>query len=449
LPSVLVVLALVAAWGGLGPEARASDIPKATDGEGIKVGERSTFHAGFALSYGVDTNVFSEASQETPRAASYFYPAAWVGIGNRAVRDGLLMSPPERSGRIADYSLAVVSGFRQYLSTRDYIRQVPRFTLGAQARFGLLPGRRVSINFAEDFFRGANPANLELRTSLFNFNRIQNRALLGIVGRPGGGRLSLEVAYINQVLRFSASQADRNNRLIHGLLHETKWRFLPKSSLVFRYTFDFTFYTECCTEVGLGRNEDNYAHRLQGGYRGLVGKKIALEALAGWGFGYYRDDANGPSFNSLIGELGLSYFPTMRSLVHLGVFRSFNDSVFGNYFVDNGARLALRHQFRWRMIGDLGGAVFGRTYHGLPDPGVEDQQVLQYVGRGAPDLQARTTMVTINAGLEQPLGRLFSLGLRYTLLVDSTNFQVIYADDDINHLGSIRHLVWIMGAVRI
>jgi hypothetical protein len=429
--------------------AAARQIPRVTDGEGVKVGERSTFHGGFALAFGVDSNVFNDAKSEDPRAASFFFPAGWVGIGNREVRDGLLMSPPERTGRIIDYNFAVLSGFRQYLSRESHVRQVPRFSLGAQARVGLLPGRRFSFDLSDDFFRGANPANLELRNSLFNFNRIQNYARLAAIVRPGGGRLSLEAAYVNQLLRFSASQIDRNNRIVHGLHHETKWRFLPKSSIVFRYSFDFTLYTDCCIEIGLGRNEDSYAHRLLGGYRGLIGKRVLLEALAGWGFGYYRDDPNGPDFNSMIGNVGFSFYPTMRSLIHVSAYRSFTDSVFGNYFVDNGARLAFQHEFRWRMIGQLGASVFGRTYHGLPEPGVEDGNVLSYTGRGADRLQMRSTMVTLDAGVEQPLGRLFSVGVRYNLLLDSTNFQVAYANDFVNDLGWVKHIAWVIGAVRI
>jgi hypothetical protein len=218
---------------------------------------------------------------------------------------------------------------------------------------------------------------------------------------------------------------------------------------VFRYTFDFSFYSDCCTEIGQGRNEDNYAHRLTGGYQGLIGKKVILQAMAGWGFGYYRDDPNGPSFNSVIGDVGFSYYPTLRSLIHISGFRQFKDSLWGNYYVDNGGRLKFQHTFRWRMIGDVGGSVFARTFHGLPEPGVEDVEIDQYNGNGAADLQMRTTMATVDAGIEQPFGRLLSLAVRYNLLVNASNFEVTYTDGFTNYLGSVRHLAWILFAVRI
>lgn len=446
---MLLALLVGGLWLGTPAVARAEPIPRATDGEGITLGQRSTFHAGFALGAGVDTNVFQETSEEQPRPSSFLYPTAWLGIGNRQVRDGLLMSPPERSARIVDYSLGLIGGFRQYLSRYEHVRNQPRFSIGTQIRLNFLPGRRFSINVAEDFYRGANPANIEIGGNRLNFNRITHLGTLTLIGRPGGGRLSLALGYRSQFLRFGSEEVNKGNRMMHGLFHETKWRFLPKSSLVFQYTFDWTYYLDCCTDIGQGRNEDNYAHRLMGGYRGQVLKKLVFEAMAGWGFGYYRDDPNGPNFNSVIGQVALSYYPTLRSLVHVSGFRSFNDSVFGNYFVDNGGRLALMHQFRWRMIARLGAAVMARTYHGLPLPLEEDVTITGYAGSGDDRLQRRTTLATLDAGVEQPLGRIWSLALNYTLLADAGDFRVDYINDDSNQLGFVKHVILFLASVRI
>jgi hypothetical protein len=439
----LVVLAPLTAG------AQGFQIPRVEDGEGIKAGQRSTFHAGFALATGVDTNVFNETRTEGPRAAAYMYPTSWLGIGNRALRDGLLMTPAERSGRILDYNVSVIAGFRQYLARDVVVRSQPRFSIGTQIRLSLLPGRKFSVDLDEDFFRGADPGNYEANGRFFNFNRIDHRGALTFIGRPGGGRLSLAVGYKSQLLRFGNENLSTSNRMVHGLKHETKWRFLPRSSLVFNYDFDFTFYTDCCANIGQGRNEDNYAHRILGGYRGQGLKKFIFEGMVGWGFGYYRDDPNGPNFSSFLGHLSMNYYPTLRSLVHASVYRNFSDSLLGNYFVDNGVRVGVGHQFKWRMYGDLGLGVVARRYHGLPAPGEEDADVSGYEGRGAAQLQLRNTLVVLNASVEQPLGRLFSLALRYNLFVDSTDFRVSYTNGSVNDLGYVKHLVWLMAAVRI
>ncbi len=440
------------AWAG--PEI---NIPRAEDGPGLKVGQRSSFHPGFALVVGADTNVFSTASNEPragevgPAASSFIMPTGWMGIGNRQFRDGLLMTPPERSGRVVDYYIGAIAGFRQYMARRPTVVGQSRISGGLQMRLAFLPGRRFSVNFDEDFFRYAQPGNYEAQTQ-YNFNRIAQKAQLTFIGRPGGGRFSILTGLRNQVLAFENRAGDpdleEGNRTVNGVVAEGKWRFLPKSAIVLNYSMDWSFYF-CCSENDRGRNEDNFAHRITAGYRGQVLKRVMLDALAGYGLGFYRDDVNGPNFSSFIGELAVTYFPTPRSLVHGAVYRSFSDSLLGNYYVDVGARLQGRYQFKWRMISTAGLWVAGRRYAGLPVPGVENTAVDSYVGRGADTFQRRDTVFNLNLKLEQPLGRVWSVALQYDLAVDNTNFQTTFGNGAVDVAGFNRHVVMALGAVRL
>ncbi len=454
----VMLVGLGSLWPSVARAGGIQQLPRVPDGEGLKVGKKSKFHGGIALPVGVDSNVFNEASSETPRTGAFTYPTAWAGVGSRDVVSGVLQTPPERTSRLADYNIGAIAGFRQYLSSDERIRSVPKFSFGTILRLSLLPGRRFEIRIDDDVFRGAAPGNYESRGTDFNFNRIEHNGTLNLIARPGGGRLSLALGYRNRYLRFGDGELAKSNNMRHGLVHETKWRFLPKSSLVFNYTFDWTFYTDCCVSVGLGRNEDSFAHRLSGGYRGQIGKKVTLDALVGWGFGYYRDDPNGPNFNSFLGSAGLSYFPTLRTMLSLKAFRAFEDSLFGNYYTDNGASFLASHQFRWRMNVMSGVGLIGRTYSGLPVEDEETDNVAEYRGRGADGYQSRHTLFTLQAKIDQPLGRIFSVGLSYTLLVDSTQFEIDYRLDNplpdgtsiaTDELGYIKHMAWLVGAIRI
>ncbi len=441
----------------------AQNLPRVADGDGLKVGKKSKFHGGIALPVGVDSNIFNNASNapnESPRAGAFLYPTGWVGVGSRDVVGGVLQTPPERTSRLADYNIGLIAGFRQFLSGDEKIRTVPKLSLGVGLRLSLLPGRRFEIRISDDVFRGAAPGSIESRGTDFNFNRIEHEGALDFIARPGGGRLSLSLGYRNRYMRFGLEDLAKSNHMRHGLAHETKWRFLPKSALVLNYNFDWTFYTDCCVSVGLGRNEDSFAHRLLGGYRGQIGKKVALSALVGWGWGFYRDDPNGPNFGSFLGNVGLSYFPTLRTTLSLNGGRTFNDSIFGNYYTDNGANFLASHQFRWRMNLQAGLGVIGRTYSGLPVEGEETQDVTRYEGRGAEGYQSEHTLFTLLAKVDQPIGRIFSVGLSYTMLVDSTQFRVTYPLDPVpgdpgapteftDELGYIKHTAWLIGAIRI
>jgi hypothetical protein len=430
----------------------AFGIPRTEDGNGIKVGERATYHAGFALATGVDSNVYHQNRVENPVVAGVLWPSAWIGIGNRDLRDGILMTPAERSGRIMDFNISLLGGFRQYLHPLPVVRQAPRFAFGAQLRFVFLPGRKFSIHLDADPFYGQAPSSYVTSGKDFNFNRFDGRGQLAFYVRPGGGRLSLGLGLRAQFLVFQDPSLYRNNRRVLGLMHETKWRFLPRSSIVLSYTMDFTYYTNCCAQTGTGRNEDNYAHRLLVGYRGQAFKKLTFDVMVGWGGAFYRQDKIGPgsTFNSFIGQAGMNYFPTLRSVVHLGLYRSYQDALFGNYYVDNGGRFALGHQFRWRMIGHVGASIAARRYHGLPVPGQEDNRIDQYRGRGAGEFQIRGAVISAEAKIEQPLGKVFSIALGYNLLVDSANFVVDYTQEgNEDRLGYVKHVAMLLLAVRI
>lgn len=450
------IVGIVAGVLAFARDARATPLHRAEDGVGIKVGQRSTFHPGFALATGVDTNVFYEAKSEGPQAAAYVTPTGWLGIGNRQVRDGILMSPPERSGRLADYNIAAILGFRQYLARRDNVRQQSRLTGGLTLRLNLLPGRRFSVVLEEDFFRYAQPSNYDAGAD-FNFNRIDHRGALTFFLRPGGGRLSFGAGYRSHLLRFQNSTQDvaKGNRILNGMLAELKWRFMPKTALLFQYTLDHTYYTDCCQEIGHGRNEDNFAHRILGGVRGQVLKKVTLDARAGWGLGFYRDDENGPNFNSFIGDLGINVYPTPRNSLHFSFYRTFQDSLLGNYFVDIGGRAGVRHQFRWNMITGLGIGVLGRRYAGLPVEGVEDDDIDHYEGRGADVYQRRDVLFNLDAKIEQPLGKIWAIGLYYDLSVDSASFATFFVpgpEDEVQPVdiaGYQKHLIMFLAAVRI
>ncbi|MEM7154196.1 MAG: hypothetical protein AAF799_15225 [Myxococcota bacterium] len=474
LGSLLILCAVVLAmtWPGRALAGPEINIPRAEDGPGLKVGQRSTFHPGFALVTGVDTNVFSQASEEQPSTAAFVMPTGWLGVGNRQFRDGLLMSPPERTGRALDYYIGAIVGARQYISRRQTVYGQSRVSGGLQMRLAFLPGRRFSINFDEDVFRYAQPATYEAQPE-YNFNRIDHRGQLTFIGRPGGGRFGVLLGLRNQVLGFENRTANddiaRGNRTVNGFISEAKWRFLPKSSLVFSYAMDWTYYFSCRVQ-GLGCNNDNFAHRIVGGFRGQALKKVTVDALAGYGLGNYRTDENGPNFSSFIGELSVSYFPNVRSLFNVALYRSFQDSLLGNYYVDIGARFQARYEFKWRMVSTAGVWVAGRRYAGLPVPFLEDDCdrgdptrpcPLEYVGDGAESFQRRDTVFNLNLKVEQPFKRIWSVALQYDLAVDSTNFATLYRiqgqDEDGNPIteeafdfaGFNRHVVMLLGAVRL
>ncbi len=422
----------------------ATQVPRVADGPGRKVGKNSTFHGGAALSIGFDSNVFSESRGASPKRAAYALPSAWLTIGNRALRNGVLDSPAKASGRKLDYHLGVLTGWRLYMSGQPTVWQASKFNIGVNLRTMFAPGRRFSFGIEEDLYRLGEPSNFEAARA-FNFNRIDHSGALRFIIRPSGGRFSFNVAARNQLLSFQNTEFIRSNRMVIGAETETKYRFRDRSAFAIRYDYHYSYYF-CCTDTGTGRNEDSHAHRLLGGFVGQLGKKVALDVFGGWGWGLYKQDSNGPSHRKFIGYAALGWFPTARTQIGLRVGREFHDSLWGNYYSDTGGSIAASHVFGWDMRLDAGFGVYRRRYAGLPIPGQDTQDIVAY--ENAPGFVRSDTLLSLNLQLEQPFGKYFVLGGRYALGADMTDFRVTYENGFEQSGRFTRHLLMLFVAVR-
>jgi hypothetical protein len=405
----------------------ATQVPRVADGQGLRVGKHSTFHGGAALAIGFDSNVFSEEAARAPRRAAFALPSTWLTVGNRPLRNGVLDSPAKKTSRKVDYHLGVLAGWRVYLAGRPTVRQASKLNVGVNARIMFAPGRRFSVALEEDFNRLGEPTNFEAGRG-FNFNRYDHSGALRFLIRPGGGRISLNVAYRNELLYFESVAFDargRSDRIVNGAESEVKYRFRDRSAFAVRYAYHRTYYF-CCSEVDVGRNEDSDAHRVLGGYVGQLGRKVALDVMGGWGLGVYKKSPTDADHNGFIGYAALGVFPTAKTQIALRVGRDFHDSLWGNFFTDTGASIALSHVFRWNMRLDTGLGAYGRRYVGLPRPGIDTQEIVAYTA--APGFVRSDTLVSFNAQIEQPFGKYFVVGMRYVLAADLTNFVVEYSN---------------------
>ncbi len=438
------------------------DIPRVEDGAGITVGKRSTFHPGAALALGFDSNVFYNSPKDGGvngkiHRAGVLLPTAWLSLGNREVRDGVLQSSAAKDPSKFDYNLRAAFGFRQYLSGVENVRKQSRPQVLVDAHVEALPGRRVSVALDNTFLYISEPRNYEAGPA-FNFNRLEDYMALSFILRPGGGRLSISASYLLEVLRYTNFDLVTFDRVVNGAAAEVKYRVAPKSALVANYTFHYSYYTNCCADPGTGRNEDNFAHRAKFGYRGILGQRWVLQALAGYGKGIYHLDNNGPEPSVFLLDLNLSFYPTPRTEVYLEGGRSFQDSLFGNYFKDLGGWLGAVHTFRWRMFMDLSAGVISRRYAGLPIPGVDlsgpsGGQAAIGSYQAAPGFVREDLLYGVRFRLEQPFGRYYVLGLRYDLLGDVTDFAINYVGGDPmtpppDFSEYAKHIVMIMNAVR-
>ena len=250
---------------------------------------------------------------------------------------------------------------------------------------------------------------------------------------------------IDRAVAQLAALSGRTHRLVNGVETETKYRVRDRSAIAVRYSFHDTYYF-CCAQPGTGRNEDSEAHRVYGGYVGQIGKKILLDVMAGYGWGLYKQDSNGPNHKNFIGYAALGYFPTPRTQLTLRIGRDFHDSIFGNYFSDVGGNAAFTHVFNWNMRIDAGIGVWRRRYAGLPIPGQDTPDIVSYTA--AEGFVRQDTLISANLQVEQSFGRIWVIGARYSLAADLTDFATEYSNGFVSPSQFARNLVLVFAAVR-
>ena len=450
---------LAAAWPR---DARASQpevfagVPVAQDGQGIKVGKRSTFHPGAALSVGYDSNVFSRGQGQEAQGSAFIQPSGWLNIGNRKAINGRLDSAPRMSDRRLDYYLEGFFGWRFYLNRKETIRDAGKPAGGIGLHLLSTPGRKFSFGVDERVLVLGQPRQYE-STAEYNLNRVDHRGRLRFLIRPGGGRLTLEAGLNNEILYFldanpcpdgsdeNDCQENTSDRVVIGTYAELKWRFRDRSALVARYRFANTIYF-CCTDVLSGRNEDSDQHFVYAGFIGQVAKKLDLELLAGFGRGVYYNDINGVDFNRPVFEAALTYFPTLRTQVSARVFQRYQDSLVGNYISDLGGSVGLQQRFKWRMDVNLGFTAMQRKFFALPVPDVEDPVIAGYIG--APGFIRSDVLLASTVQIEQSFGKYFVLAARYDLGLNRTDFSILYKNGFVAPGAFSRHVAWLFGAVR-
>ncbi len=193
--------------------------------------------------------------------------------------------------------------------------------------------------------RFINPTNEGL-TSL-SFNRIHADAGGELAWTPGSGLFDWRVGYRFDGMFFESGNFSSLSNDTHTISTRGRWRFLPRTALVYDGRFSFVNYPN-----GGGLKTGSHPVRTQLGINGLVTNRFALLAMAGWGASFY-DGPNPQDFDSVIAQVEAKFYLTPNpssdpaaatlaiSTVAVGATRDFFDSYIGTYYERNRAYLNL------------------------------------------------------------------------------------------------------------
>jgi hypothetical protein len=194
------------------------------------------------------------------------------------------------------------------------------------------------------------------------------------VWTPGGGLLDWRLGYRFLGTFFEVDEFDGLTNLQHTIRTRGRWRFLPRTALIYDASLGFVDYPKA------GAQLSSHPLRAQLGVNGLVTPSFGLLAMAGWGASFYTSDSQAEvhDFDSVIGQLELRWFLTPNpstdpeaatlalSSLSAGFTRDFHDSFLGSYFERDRGYLKLTYFFGGRFLLIADGGVAAHVYPEIP-----------------------------------------------------------------------------------
>ena len=313
------------------------------EGMGIRTGDLE-LHPGIAAEGGYDSNYFQRSGDDREPVISTVrlrvtpsFSVSTLGPQRRAL-DGEQAEPPT-----VEFRASTSGSYNEFIATDSQYRHDASRQRNFSGRIGfkldILPQRPWGGDLLADFQRMVEPSNEPNRSH--GFDRDTARFGTGIIWRPGGGLFDWRLGYELRYNHFERPSFHNLDNAQHYINTKGRWRFLPRSALVYDAELGFLHYVNSGNEI----LNDSRPVRSKIGFNGLITNHFALLAMAGWGASFYGN-ARSPTqnYDSVIahGEFKWFILPQPRlpeegakvglSSVAVGYTRNFTDSYLTDYY---------------------------------------------------------------------------------------------------------------------
>jgi Putative beta-barrel porin 2 len=343
-----------------------------SEGIGIRAGNLE-LHPSIGGEFGYDSNFFRSSEDE-----------GVVDVLVLRVTPSLTLSTlgdlrrNATTPRDIDFSASVYGAYQEIfpLASEDSEASKQRdIGLGADARLNVFPRRKVGFDMLAAYARTLQTDGSSEDLAGEGFNRNTLRGGVGATWRPGGGLFEWRAGYTATYHSFEDDSFDYLANLHHEVGTRGRWRFLPRSALLFDSTYTFVRYANTTTQT------DGDAVRARIGFHGLVTYKLALMGMVGWASSFYEPHAGSIAprqFDSLVGNAEARWFIQPRpdldsasittglSSIAVGYTRSFSNSYQGSFYQRDRGYL----QLSTFLLGAVaGGLEFGISRVAFPETG--------------------------------------------------------------------------------
>jgi hypothetical protein len=344
--------------------------PDFSEGIGIRAGNFE-LHPSVGAEFGYDSNYYraSESEGVVDVLKLRITPSLTLSTLGSARRNS--PTPPDvifSAGAYASYHevFPLGDGESQVSETRNV-------AVGVDTKLNVFPSRKVGFDLLAAFVRAIDTDGSSDDLAGEGFNRGTLRYGGGVTWRPGGGLFEWRTGYVGTYNYFERDAFDSLANLQHEINTRGRWRFLPRSALLFDSNYTFVRYTNPTVQT------DGDAIRARVGFHGLVTYHLALLGMVGWASSFYEQRANSipaRQFDSLIANAEARWFIQPRpdleaatiasglSSIAVGYQRGFANGYQGSFYQRDRGYL----QFSAFLLGAIaGGLEFGVSRVAFPE----------------------------------------------------------------------------------
>lgn len=325
-------------------------------------------HPGLGVEGGYDTNFFYA---DNPVGAGRLRITAHLDLATRSPQRTEDEEGVSERGTVS-FRLGAAVAYLEPLSQYNHIQNHRNADISALLNLHILPGRTFSIILNDIYTRATEPRNQEGlpvgEEPIYTYNRDTNSARLAFVYSPGGQTFDLRFGYGFRLRYFedgSPSLAYLGNYTSHEGFVNMRWRFLPKTALLFTGSFNYISHQDG-TVAGAREVHDSYNVRGAVGLVGLFTRRFSLLLQVGYGAGFYT--GGGPDYDNFLGKLELRFHVTPTARISLGYSRDFFDSVFSDYYTRDRVTLSYDHLIAGRVMLALSAGFSYLDYAQFTDP---------------------------------------------------------------------------------
>ena len=261
------------------------------EGPGIRVGDLE-LHPALGGEVGYDSNYSLRAPSEDPdpKYRLKITPAFSVSSLGRQRRLVEIDKPPMvmfDATAYATYHAVFAAGAD---NSREDSKTQQHVDGGASLLVRLGYRRPLGGDLGIDYQHFSERSNLPGESNAFDRGSV--RVTPGITWMPGGGLFEWRVGYEFMYSYFVAAQFARLEHVDHALVTRGRWRFLPRTALLYDASYRYIGYTH---ESGPANGD---VVRARVGLNGLVLPRLALLAMGGWTSSFYDEKADSARRNA-------------------------------------------------------------------------------------------------------------------------------------------------------